>query len=328
MGKGKSRGMGKVFWFWGWTTRLLPKLGEGNSLYIGRRGVTLSYSGWCKKVVFLNFDTLELMLWGKCSVFLIWCRVIIWFPFAKLHLGVILLFISAFESWFVSLFTSVNLWYLLIFDYQTICYACLSCGPAKEMTKKKNPQVFLDVSIDGDPLERMVFELFSDVVPKTAENFRALCTGERGLGPKTGRPLHYRGSFFHSIKKGLMAQGGDFQNRNGAYYCHWSQLLYIYSFCHVRAPEKNERKQTNFIHHFDKCWSWANLGFKKSILSSKFYYRKHLIAMPYCLFWLRMETFLFNFHLIFVPSEDPITVFLRFHINAISLSIKEKIVRL
>ncbi|XP_028086870.1 peptidyl-prolyl cis-trans isomerase CYP95-like isoform X3 [Camellia sinensis] len=71
---------------------------------------------------------------------------------------------------------------------------------------KKLPLVFLDVSIDGDSAEKMVFELFSDVAPKTAENFCALYTGEKGISPKTGRPLHYKGSFFHSIIKGSMAQ--------------------------------------------------------------------------------------------------------------------------
>ncbi|KAK1282825.1 Serine/threonine-protein kinase TOR [Acorus calamus] len=72
-----------------------------------------------------------------------------------------------------------------------------------------------DVSIDGDPAERMVFELFSDVVPKTAENFQALCSGEKGIGPTTKKPLHYKGSYFHRIIKGFMAQGGDFDKRNG-----------------------------------------------------------------------------------------------------------------
>ncbi|KAI8569041.1 hypothetical protein RHMOL_Rhmol02G0247300 [Rhododendron molle] len=71
---------------------------------------------------------------------------------------------------------------------------------------KKTPLVFLDVSIDGDPAERMVFELFSDVAPKTAENFRALCTGEKGISSKTGRPLHYKGSFFHRIVNGSLVQ--------------------------------------------------------------------------------------------------------------------------
>ncbi|GMP94624.1 hypothetical protein CsSME_00044022 [Camellia sinensis var. sinensis] len=81
---------------------------------------------------------------------------------------------------------------------------------------KKNMLVFLDVSIDGDPAERMVFQLFPDAAPKTVENFRALCTGEKGISPKTGRPLHYKGSFFHRIIKGSMAQGGDFIKRDGS----------------------------------------------------------------------------------------------------------------
>ncbi|KAL4336026.1 hypothetical protein GQ457_07G041440 [Hibiscus cannabinus] len=83
------------------------------------------------------------------------------------------------------------------------------------MAKKKNPLVFMDVSIDGDPFERMTFELFSDIAPMTAENFRALCTGEKGIGPKTGKVLHYKGSFFHRVIKGSMAQGGDFITRDG-----------------------------------------------------------------------------------------------------------------
>ncbi|KAI8569043.1 hypothetical protein RHMOL_Rhmol02G0247300 [Rhododendron molle] len=82
---------------------------------------------------------------------------------------------------------------------------------------KKTPLVFLDVSIDGDPAERMVFELFSDVAPKTAENFRALCTGEKGISSKTGRPLHYKGSFFHRIVNGSLVQGGDFLKRDGSF---------------------------------------------------------------------------------------------------------------
>ncbi|KAI9119218.1 hypothetical protein K1719_009893 [Acacia pycnantha] len=83
------------------------------------------------------------------------------------------------------------------------------------MSQKKNPLVFLDVSIDGDPVERIVIELFASIVPKTAENFRALCTGEKGIGKSTGKPLHYRGTSFHRIIKGFMAQGGDFSRGNG-----------------------------------------------------------------------------------------------------------------
>ncbi|XP_038898026.1 peptidyl-prolyl cis-trans isomerase CYP63 isoform X2 [Benincasa hispida] len=83
------------------------------------------------------------------------------------------------------------------------------------MSKKKNPLVFLDVSIDGEPVQRIVIELFANVVPKTADNFRALCTGEKGIGKTTEKPLHYKGTFFHRIIKGFMAQGGDFSRGNG-----------------------------------------------------------------------------------------------------------------
>ncbi|KAI8074676.1 peptidyl-prolyl cis-trans isomerase D [Gongronella butleri] len=77
-----------------------------------------------------------------------------------------------------------------------------------------NPRVYFDISIGGRPEGRIVFELFKDVVPKTAENFRALCTGEKGEG-KSGKPLCYKNSIFHRIIKGFMCQGGDFTAFNG-----------------------------------------------------------------------------------------------------------------
>lgn len=55
-----------------------------------------------------------------------------------------------------------------------------------------NPRCFLDISIGGEMEGRMVVELYKDLVPKTAENFRALCTGERGVSLLTGVPLHYK----------------------------------------------------------------------------------------------------------------------------------------
>lgn len=77
-----------------------------------------------------------------------------------------------------------------------------------------NPRVFFDITIGGAPKGRIVFELFADVTPKTAENFRALCTGEKGVG-RAGKPLHYKGSSFHRIIKQFMCQGGDFTRGNG-----------------------------------------------------------------------------------------------------------------
>ena len=77
-----------------------------------------------------------------------------------------------------------------------------------------NPRCFFDISVGGEAVGRIVFELFADVVPKTAENFRALCTGEKGEG-KAGKPLHYKGCSFHRIIKRFMIQGGDFTAGNG-----------------------------------------------------------------------------------------------------------------
>ncbi|XP_005363897.1 peptidyl-prolyl cis-trans isomerase A-like [Microtus ochrogaster] len=68
-----------------------------------------------------------------------------------------------------------------------------------------NPTVFFDIAVDGKPLSRVSFELFADKVPKTAENFHALSTGEKG----------YKGSSFLRIIPGFMCQGGDFTCHNG-----------------------------------------------------------------------------------------------------------------
>ncbi|OSS51352.1 hypothetical protein B5807_03895 [Epicoccum nigrum] len=78
----------------------------------------------------------------------------------------------------------------------------------------KRSRCFFDIAIGGVKAGRIAFELYNDIVPKTADNFRALCTGEKGVG-KAGKPLHYKGSGFHRVIKGFMIQGGDFTEGNG-----------------------------------------------------------------------------------------------------------------
>ena len=92
--------------------------------------------------------------------------------------------------------------------------AAVALAAATSAGAAENPKVALDVTIDGRPAGTLTLELFADVVPKTAENFRALCTGEKGMG-KSGKPLSYAGSPFHRIIPGFMIQGGDFTRGNG-----------------------------------------------------------------------------------------------------------------
>ena len=72
---------------------------------------------------------------------------------------------------------------------------------AKMSDTASRPNVFFDITIGGTPAGRIVMTLFTDLVPKTADNFLKLCTGELGIG-KSGKPLHYKGSTFHRVIKG------------------------------------------------------------------------------------------------------------------------------
>ena len=79
----------------------------------------------------------------------------------------------------------------------------------------RRPRCFFDISINGFASGRIVFELFTDVCPKTCENFRSLCTGEMGEGATTKKPLHYKNSPIHRIVRGFIVQGGDFSEGTG-----------------------------------------------------------------------------------------------------------------
>lgn len=69
----------------------------------------------------------------------------------------------------------------------------------------ENPRVWFDIQIGSEAAGRVVIELFADAVPRTVENFRALCTGEKGVG-KLGKRLHFKGCVFHRIIPEFMCQ--------------------------------------------------------------------------------------------------------------------------
>uniref|UniRef100_A0A8C9P929 peptidylprolyl isomerase n=1 Tax=Spermophilus dauricus TaxID=99837 RepID=A0A8C9P929_SPEDA len=83
------------------------------------------------------------------------------------------------------------------------------------MGAQDRPQCHFDIEINREPVGRIMFQLFSDICPKTCKNFLCLCSGEKGLGKTTGKKLCYKGSTFHRVVKNFMIQGGDFSEGNG-----------------------------------------------------------------------------------------------------------------
>ncbi|KAG2318583.1 hypothetical protein Bca4012_055212 [Brassica carinata] len=110
---------------------------------------------------------------------------------------------------------------LLLVSLTILLFFALSHTRRKEEEEKQvtedyevTRRVYLDIDIEGQRLGRIVIGLYGSVVPKTVENFRALCTGEKG-NASSGKPLHYKGTQFHRIVSGFVVQGGDIVHSDG-----------------------------------------------------------------------------------------------------------------
>ena len=103
---------------------------------------------------------------------------------------------------------------LLIFMFLVMRNPDWTVVSLEEASRDDDPRVYFDITIGDEEAGRIVMQLFKSVVPRTAENFRRLSTGEKGIG-RSGKPLHFKGSVFHRIIPSFMCQGGDITNGNG-----------------------------------------------------------------------------------------------------------------
>jgi hypothetical protein len=126
---------------------------------------------------------------------------------------------TAFSTWFFGLHWAMQIvfgalaFFLLAgmtgLDGESGGAAKAGAIPYDDCLSEENPRVYFDVEIGGTKAGRITMELFANKVPKTAENFRALCTGEKGKG-KAGKPLHYKGSICHRISKCRVKEDGRY----------------------------------------------------------------------------------------------------------------------